>query len=378
MVLQKLIKQINRKKQRNGSQISLSALTLSVAATWVLMDALRPAVAAYSSADDAMLAIDAAEPEDFEAETLIFVEGSDESVTPPANLVSETLNFELADEAAAVEATEFSAEKAAFAESLDAQAVAAAETTAGGAPTWAADASGGIADDSFSASALMNNQDPPAQLWGNQGNLPVFDPSLFGLEPEEVESVAGEVIAQDDSHAMLVWTPGSTLSEWVSADDFNGNLKVAPSEHGVLELTADEVLSATLGDINGDGIDDVLYAWADAETGHSHAAVVFGGESEVTTLADLNGLNGFLVENLQISGDLNTLVAKIGDFNDDGLQDLLLVQLDADANSAEAHILLQNESGFNAHYDGSLPSEDQLIVQETVFVIHPSSEGDIL
>jgi hypothetical protein len=82
------------------------------------------------------------------------------------------------------------------------------------------------------------------------------------------------------------------------------------------------------GDVNGDGIDDFIIGavGSDANGVSSGAAwVVFGTSSNPSTvnLATLNGTNGFQITGEEASDNAGT-VAGVGDFNGDGIDDILV------------------------------------------------------
>ncbi len=77
------------------------------------------------------------------------------------------------------------------------------------------------------------------------------------------------------------------------------------------------------GDINDDGIDDIIIG-----TEEANAYVVFGkknvGSDGVIQLTDLNGTNGFVLEGYDVGS-----VGYAGDINDDGIADLLVSNLES-------------------------------------------------
>jgi hypothetical protein len=86
---------------------------------------------------------------------------------------------------------------------------------------------------------------------------------------------------------------------------------------------------AAAGDVNGDGVGDVLLgapgASPSGRPGAGAAYVVFGSAA-ASGLVDLTGLNarGFRVEGASPAGELGYTVATAGDVNGDGLGDLLV------------------------------------------------------
>jgi len=95
------------------------------------------------------------------------------------------------------------------------------------------------------------------------------------------------------------------------------------------------------GDVNGDGVDDLIIGADNADpNGLSNAGesyVVFGGAgfgaSGVIELSSLNGLNGFVINGIDQNDRSGVTVSMAGDVNDDGVNDLLVGASGADPNS---------------------------------------------
>ena len=114
------------------------------------------------------------------------------------------------------------------------------------------------------------------------------------------------------------------------------------------------------GDVNGDGIDDVIVgAWA-ADVGALNKAgqayVVFGssaGFAADINLSDLDGTIGFTLDGFAADASAGYWVADAGDVNGDGIDDIILSAFTATANgqaeAGQSYVIFGSASGFAAH-----------------------------
>lgn len=114
-------------------------------------------------------------------------------------------------------------------------------------------------------------------------------------------------------------------------------------------------LSATgVGDVSGDGLDDLLIAGKDA-AGSLKAYLLFGGTfgTGTRTLGSLSGNEGFVLEGLPLGlGSAAPVVAAIGDINNDNIPDLALGAPDHGETASGAALVLLGGANNFAQLDG--------------------------
>jgi hypothetical protein len=113
--------------------------------------------------------------------------------------------------------------------------------------------------------------------------------------------------------------------------------------NGVTRGDGSGVSVSAAGDVNGDGVDDLLIgAFAADPNGYSSGAsyVVFGangvGNSGTLELSSLDGSNGFVLNGVTAGDQSGELVSAAGDVNGDGVDDLLIGADRADPNGNES------------------------------------------
>src|SRR5665648_842615 len=86
---------------------------------------------------------------------------------------------------------------------------------------------------------------------------------------------------------------------------------------------------SSVGDVNGDGLTDLIVGAPDVAASSQGACyVLFGnrtlGSSGTFNITALNGQNGFSIPGIVVSGLLGRSVSSAGDVNGDGLADLIM------------------------------------------------------
>lgn len=104
---------------------------------------------------------------------------------------------------------------------------------------------------------------------------------------------------------------------------------------------------AIAGDVDGDGLDDVLIGAPAASGGDGQAWLVFGkADGATVTLADIEmGMGGFAITGLTGDG-LGESVAAAGDVDGDGLADLIVGAPTANADAGRAYVIFGKADTF--------------------------------
>ncbi|MEL7034469.1 MAG: hypothetical protein AAFO04_02445 [Cyanobacteria bacterium J06592_8] len=113
------------------------------------------------------------------------------------------------------------------------------------------------------------------------------------------------------------------------------------------------------GDVNDDGIDDIIIAASNADPNSNSRAgesyVVFGRNSGLTAsldLSDLDGSNGFVLNGINPGDFSGGSVSNAGDVNGDGIDDLIIGASSADPNgnenAGESYIVFGSSNGFDS------------------------------
>lgn len=124
------------------------------------------------------------------------------------------------------------------------------------------------------------------------------------------------------------------------------------------------------GDMNADGIDDIVMGALYAEPGGKYRAgesyVIFGQQADFPAdfdLATLDGTNGFYVSGGN-DEDRSSSVSGIGDFNADGIDDIAILAGKADpangsVDAGQLYIVYGRDNGFSAGIDLATLEESQ-------------------
>ncbi|MEH2023985.1 beta strand repeat-containing protein [Nostoc sp.] len=124
----------------------------------------------------------------------------------------------------------------------------------------------------------------------------------------------------------------------LNLSDLNGTNGFFINGIAIRDFSGDSLSNA--GDINGDGIDDLIIAVQNASPNGKNTAgqsyVVFGGRNLGSggslNPSDLNGTNGFIINGIAAGDSSGRSVSNAGDINGDGIDDLIIGAFGASPN----------------------------------------------
>ena len=133
---------------------------------------------------------------------------------------------------------------------------------------------------------------------------------------------------------------------------------------------------SSAGDVNGDGIDDLIIGAPNADSSGNYSSegesyVVFGSDDDFAAsldLAELDGSNGFVITGIDNGDNLGRSVSNAGDVNGDGIDDLIIGAPYADSSGnygseGESYVVFGSSDGFAANLDlANLDDIDGLVI----------------
>ena len=121
------------------------------------------------------------------------------------------------------------------------------------------------------------------------------------------------------------------------------------------------------GDINGDGITDLIIGAPGANDEAGETYVIFGSSSDFNDRLDLDDLDsdeGFVIRGIDDGDESGISVSNIGDFNGDNIDDLIIGAPEANEGTGETYIIFGSSDDFGSSLNlSSLDDTDGFIIQ---------------
>lgn len=156
--------------------------------------------------------------------------------------------------------------------------------------------------------------------------------------------------------AYVVFGSGDDFSPTIELTELDGNNGFRLNGRSEFEIFGTSVNS--VGDVNSDGISDIIVGGGSSDIFTGSAHIIYGdssGFNSVINVSGLNGVNGFRIDGTLGggvgSGGFGDAVSPAGDINNDGIDDILIAARDSEFNgtrSGSSYVVFGQESEFPA------------------------------
>ncbi|MEM1369584.1 MAG: hypothetical protein AAGG02_16550 [Cyanobacteria bacterium P01_H01_bin.15] len=175
-----------------------------------------------------------------------------------------------------------------------------------------------------------------------------------GIDDIIIGTPSADPNGTNSGQSYVVFGTSSGFSSEIELSDLDGSNGFVLNGVGNLDFSGESVSGA--GDVNGDGIDDIIIGAANGSSSEE-SYVVFGissGFSSEIELSDLDGSNGFILTGIDGDDTSGFSVSGAGDVNSDGIDDIIIGASSADPNdtdSGQSYVVFGNSGGFSSEIE---------------------------